>query len=170
MPDKSNNPGSFWQEVKRRKVFRVVAMYAGAAYIIVELVSNVSEPLKLPEWFGTMVIILLAIGFPVVAILSWIFDITPEGIQKTEPSYNTKEIRQERRRLRVSDIVIAVLLVIVIILAYPRIFKKNLFPSTKVPSIGVLYLKNLGNEEDEYFSYGITEDIIIDLKIHLLGN
>ena len=164
MPEQSNNPINFWGELKRRKVFRVIVMYAGAAYIIIELVNNIAEPLHLPDWTATLVILLLIIGFPVIAILSWIFDITPEGIHKTEPANIAKEIRQERRRLRVSDIVIAVLLVIVIILAYPRIFKRNLFPSTNVPSIGVLYLKNLGNEEDEYFSYGITEDIIIDLS------
>ena len=75
MPEQSNNPLNFWQELKRRKVFRVIVMYAGAAYIIIELVNNVAEPLHLPDWTATLVILLLIIGFPIVAILSWIFGI-----------------------------------------------------------------------------------------------
>ena len=84
MPDKSNNPFQFWEELKRRKVFRVLAMYAGAAYIIIELVNNVAEPLHLHDWTATFTILLLVIGLPVVIILAWIFDITPEGVKKTD--------------------------------------------------------------------------------------
>ena len=51
-------------------------MYAGAAYIIIELVNNVAEPLHLPDWTATFTILLLVIGLPVVIILAWIFDIT----------------------------------------------------------------------------------------------
>ena len=46
MPEKPNKLSQFWQELKRRKVFRVVAMYAGVAYIIIELVNNVAEPVE----------------------------------------------------------------------------------------------------------------------------
>ena len=95
---------------------------------LIELVNNVAEPLHLPEWTATLVILLLIIGFPVVAILSWIFDITPEGLKKTESAKVAREkVHSEpvNRKLRVSDIIIAVLLVAVIILAYPRIFKRD---------------------------------------------
>ncbi len=73
----------FWLELKRRKVFRVIALYAGAAFVIIEVTNNVVEPLGLPAWVPTLVILLLIIGFPVIAILSWIFDLTPEGVKKT---------------------------------------------------------------------------------------
>ena len=83
MPNKLSR---FWQELKRRKVIHVITVYAGAAFVIIELVSNITEPLTLPEWTPTLVIILLAIGFPIVIIVSWIYDIHPdEGIVKTEP-------------------------------------------------------------------------------------
>ena len=74
----------FWQELKRRKVIKTLAMYAGAAYVLIELANNVVDPLQLPVWTPRLVIMLIVIGFPVVAVLSWIFDITPEGIKKTE--------------------------------------------------------------------------------------
>ncbi len=86
MSPKPNKLSQFWQELKRRKVIKVIAMYAGAAYILIELANNVVEPLNLPDWAPRLVILIVIIGFPVVAILSWIFDITPDGIKKTEPS------------------------------------------------------------------------------------
>ena len=131
MPDKPNNPFQFWQELKRRKVIRVIAMYVAAAYVIIELSNNVVEPLSLPAWTSTMIIVLLVIGFPFAVIFSWIFDITPEGVKKTESIEVTKEqeslLVPVKRRLRVSDFIIAVLVVVVVILAYPKIFKKDKF-------------------------------------------
>ncbi len=118
MPGKPSNLIQFWQELKRRKVVRVIAMYAGAAYIIIELVSNITEPLHLPGWTTTLVILLLAIGFPITAILSWIFDVTPEGLKKTEPIKLVKEkesaTKLVKRKLRASDVIIAVLVVTVV--------------------------------------------------------
>jgi hypothetical protein len=63
-----NKLSQFWQELKRRNVVRVVTVYAGAAFVIIELINNVYEPLRLPEWTPTLVIVLLAIGFPIVII------------------------------------------------------------------------------------------------------
>jgi class 3 adenylate cyclase/Tfp pilus assembly protein PilF len=92
-------PGSgirhFWEEAKRRNVVRVIAMYAGAAYVIIELVNNVVNPLSLPQWLPTVVILLLIVGFPVTAILSWIFDLTPEGIKKTKPAIEIEAVERE---------------------------------------------------------------------------
>jgi len=50
MPGKPNHPLNFWQELKRRKVVRVITVYAATAYVIIELVSNIEEPLQLPDW------------------------------------------------------------------------------------------------------------------------
>lgn len=72
---------SFLREMKQRKVFRVAAMYAVVAWLLIEVVTTVKDPLILPAWADTFVIILLAIGFPVALILSWAFDVTPEGIK-----------------------------------------------------------------------------------------
>lgn len=79
---------SFLREIRRRKVFQVAAMYAVVAWVLIEIITTVEEPLNLPAWADTFVIVLLAIGFPVALILSWAFDVTPEGIKparKTEP-------------------------------------------------------------------------------------
>jgi len=72
---------SMFQEFKRRKVFQVAAVYAVVAWLLIQVVDVVSEPLKLPGWFATVVIVLLGIGFPIAVILAWAFDLTPQGIR-----------------------------------------------------------------------------------------
>jgi len=62
----------FWQELKRQNVIKVIAMYAGAAYVLIELVNNVVEPLNLPDWTPRLIIIIALVGFPIMVILSWI--------------------------------------------------------------------------------------------------
>ena len=112
MSDKSNRLLRFWNELKRRKVIKVIAMYAATAFIILEVVDIVAPSLGLPNWTLNLVIVFLCIGFPISVIFSWIFDITPEGLTKTEPA---KIVREEEsppvpanRRLKPSDAIIAV--------------------------------------------------------------
>ena len=83
MPEKSNNPLNFWQELKRRKVVRVMIGYAASAFIVLEAVDIIFPRMGLPDWTVTLVIFLLIIGFIFSIILSWIFDITPDGLRKT---------------------------------------------------------------------------------------
>jgi len=72
---------SLWTELQRRRVFRVAAVYAVTAWLLIQIVISVEEPLSLPGWIDTFVIVVLAIGFPVAVILSWAFDVTPEGVR-----------------------------------------------------------------------------------------
>ena len=66
-------------------------MYATTAFIIMEAGDIVLPRLSIPDWTVTFIIILLIVGFPIAIILSWIFDVTPEGIGKTEPVHVAKE-------------------------------------------------------------------------------
>jgi serine/threonine-protein kinase len=74
---------SFLGEIKRRKVFQVAAVYAVVAWLLVQIVATVEAPLNLPDWFATVVIVALAVGFPIALILAWAFDVTPQGLQAT---------------------------------------------------------------------------------------
>ena len=78
MPTNHNRLSQFWQELKRRKVVRVITVYAAAAFVINELVNNLYETLNLPEWTPRLVILLVLMGFPIVVISSWLFDIISE--------------------------------------------------------------------------------------------
>ena len=68
-------------EIKRRKVFQVAAVYAVVAWLIIQIIDVVGEPLNLPGWIDAVVIVLLAVGFPIAVILAWAFDLTPQGIK-----------------------------------------------------------------------------------------
>ena len=68
---------NFWQELKRRKVIRVIIGYAAAAYVLLELTSIVAEPLGLPVWTINPVLVLLCIGFIISVVVSWLYDSRP---------------------------------------------------------------------------------------------
>jgi TolB-like protein/Flp pilus assembly protein TadD len=70
-------------ELNRRKVLRTVGAYAVAVFVVLQLMDAAVEPLRLPDWLPTLVVIVLILGFPLVFILAWQLDITPEGIKKT---------------------------------------------------------------------------------------
>ncbi len=130
MPEKIGKIEKFWQELKRRKTARVIVVYAATAFIILQLTDILTPALLLPAWTTTMVILFLSFGFPIVIIFSWVFDITPEGIKKTKSTsavkhQTVKHSEPVKRKLRTEDIVVAVLILLVIILAYPKIFNTD---------------------------------------------
>jgi len=73
---------SFLGEIKRRKVFQVAVVYAVMAWLIIQVIDVINDPLKLPGWLDTVVIVLLAVGFPIAIVLAWAFDLTPRGIER----------------------------------------------------------------------------------------
>ena len=81
----AENPFNFWNELKRRRVIRVIPVYAAAAFVLLELVDIIAEPFGLPDWTLRFVFVLLCIGLVISVIFSWVYDITPEGVKKTRP-------------------------------------------------------------------------------------
>src|SRR5438132_6895368 len=73
----------FFEEVQRRKVYRVAAAYVIVAGGIIQLASAAFPAWELPNWALRLVIVLLLIGFPIALILAWAFDVTPQGIKTT---------------------------------------------------------------------------------------
>ena len=167
MPRNPKKLSLFWQELKRRKVVRVSIGDLASSYVLLELTSIIAGPWGLPGWTINFVSVLLIIGFFVTVIISWIFDVTPEGIKKTE---SAKAARGKsgnlpvKRKLMVSDAIIGVLLVAVIVLAYPRIFKKDKFENIRDNdgkiSIAVMPFENLtGDTAMNYFQRGLSSII-----------
>jgi len=70
-------------ELNRRKVLRTVGAYAVAVFVVLQLMDTAAEPLRLPEWLPTLVVIVLILGFPLVFILAWQYQVTPAGVRKT---------------------------------------------------------------------------------------
>src|SRR5690606_10499105 len=73
-------------ELTRRKVLSSVGAYAVAVFVLLQLMDAAVDPLRLPDWLPTIVVIILILGFPVVFLLAWEFELTSEGIKKARPA------------------------------------------------------------------------------------
>ena len=164
-----NRLSQFWQELKRRKVIKVIAMYAATAFIIMEAADIMLPRLGLPDWTITLVIILLIIGFPIAIVLSWIFDLTSEGIKRTvtikDASKPISPKISAKRGLKISDVVIAVLIIIVGILAFPRIFPNKASLNAMTRNVSVI--NEFGEKENRRV---FKEDYVTNLAIFPFKN
>ncbi|HEY5622422.1 MAG TPA: hypothetical protein VIV14_01590 [Gammaproteobacteria bacterium] len=159
---------SFLGEIKRRKVFQVATVYLIVAWLIMQVVDVINEPLSLPDWFDTVVILLLAIGFPIAAILSWAFDLTPAGIERTGPASPADRTTKPKAN-KLNYAIIAVLLLALAFVAFERYVPRT---ATETPagtadrrSIAVLPLENLSPDPDNaYFADGIHDDLLTQLS------
>ena len=150
----------------------MITVYAGAAFVIIELINNVTEPLRLPDWTPTLVIILLLIGFPIAVIFSWVYDIHPEGgIVKTAPVDNVmhENILKSSNSWKIASYIsFFVIVAMVCILLYPKIFKpdslRELRDEEGMISLAVLPFDNLtGDSSLYYWQNGISEYLINSL-------
>ena len=78
------NPKQFFVELKRRNVYKVAIAYAVVAWLLMQVASQIFPFFEIPNWAVRLVVLLLVIGFPVALILAWAFELTPEGIKRTE--------------------------------------------------------------------------------------
>src|SRR5947207_10882731 len=148
----------FFEEVKRRKVYRVAVAYVIAAGGIIQLASAAFPAWELPNWALRLVIVSLLIGFPIALILAWAFDVTPQGI-KTTPTIAMPGTHRRRN-------VIMLVATGVIISAAAGFFLLPRAVARKIDkSIAVLPFQNLSYEkENAYFADGMQDDILTNLS------
>lgn len=167
MPGKSSNLGQFWQELKRRKVLRVITVYAAVAFVILQLVEILAPSLRLPEWTMNLILVLLIVGFIIAVILSWIYDIHPEGgIVKTEPGDKVKadDISKSSKGWKITSYISFVVIIAIILIAVIKPFSS--FGRAKDLTIMVLPLLNDSpGEGDDYIVNGLMEEILNKLTL-----
>src|ERR687892_2652959 len=78
------NPKIFFGELKRRNVYKVAVAYAIVGWLLVQIATQVFPFLEIPNWIVRLVIALVATGFPIALVIAWAFELTPEGIKRTE--------------------------------------------------------------------------------------
>ena len=149
----------FFEEVKRRKVYRVAVAYVIAAGGIIQLGSAAFPAWELPNWALRLVIVLLLVGFPIALILAWAFDVTPQGIRATP------DVAVPRTHRRRNVIMLVATGVIVSAIAgfflLPRISSAHKIDK----SIAVLPFENLSDDkENAYFADGIQDDVLTNLS------
>jgi len=177
---------NFLSELKRRNVFKVATIYVVVSWLILQLATIILPVFEIPLWASRLVVVLLALGFPVTLIMAWAFDLTPEGIE-----WDSK-VGKKHVHTHAWDWILGVLLVVAIGLIVNSEIRHwqepssqladratpatddadSIRPDTSTVSIAVLPFVNMsGDPENEYFSDGMSEEIlnllakIPDLKV-----
>src|SRR6266576_840931 len=148
----------FFEELQRRKVYRVAAAYIIAAGFIIQIGSAVFPAWELPNWTLRLVVVLLLIGFPIALILSWAYDVTAEGIRAT-PAVSAPGTHRRRN-------LILLVATGVIVSAAAGFFLLPRASARKIDKfIAVLPFQNMSDEkENAYFADGIQDDILTNLS------
>jgi TolB-like protein/tetratricopeptide (TPR) repeat protein len=157
------NPKSFFSELKRRNVYKVAIAYAVVAWLLMQVASQIFPFFEIPNWAVRLVVLLLIIGFPVALILAWAFELTPEGLKRTEVA---DELPKKTARSHAWIYVVIVAGAIAAALFFfGRYTGSKQSSKTPEKSIAVLPFENASNEPNrEYLSEGISEALINSLS------
>ncbi len=166
-----NNKPSFFSELKRRNVYKMAIAYAVVAWLLIQIATQVFPFFEIPNWAVQLVVVALLIGFPVALVLSWAFEITPEGIKRAEEVAPNESIARRTGRkmvgLTVALAAIAAGLFVFPLLRPGATTKEALTTSSAaIPekSIAVLPFENLSEEKSNaYFVDGIQDEILTRL-------
>jgi TolB-like protein/tetratricopeptide (TPR) repeat protein len=162
-------------ELQRRNVIRVGIAYAVASWVLMQFVDVITPIFELPDWAPKLIILLLAVGLVPALIFSWVFEITPEGLKKDSEISRAESIANKTGK-KLDYIIIGTLAVAVVLLLLDRQFNRgvdeptvtiadtNVVAEDVQKSIAVLPFVNMSSDaEQEYFSDGITEEILNSL-------
>ena len=167
------NPRNFFAELKRRNVYKVAVAYAVVAWLLIQIATQVFPFFEIPNWAVRLVVLLIAIGFPIALVLAWAYELTPEGIKRVEDVAPNESLARRTGR-KLDFLIIAVLLLVIGGLVYQRLHPERATVTSPVPdkSIAVLPFENLSSDkENAYFADGIQDEIltklasIADLKV-----
>lgn len=158
------NLKKFIAELKRRNVFKVATAYAIVGWLIIQIVTAIDEPLSLPDWFDTTIIILVFIGFPIALVIAWAFELTPDGVKKSTEVDNIQSVTASTGK-KLNRLIIGVLALAVVFLLINRVFyaesTSNEDEISEMASIAVLPFADMSPKSDqEYFSDGLSEELL----------
>ena len=151
MPDLAARLRTTFSEFRRRRVFRVAAVYLFVGWLLVQVADATFEPLGLPAWAPRLLIVLLALGFVLACALAWIYDVQPHGIERTPALPDPNEPAERTVGRRATD------------LAAPVSDPPPALATTPVPdaSVAILPFADLSEAHDQdYFCDGLAEEIL----------
>jgi TolB-like protein/lipoprotein NlpI len=167
------NMRNFVAELKRRNVYKVALAYAVIAWLLMQIASQIFPFFDIPNWAVRLVVLILILGFPVALVLAWAFELTPEGIKRTEFADELpKKSSCNRMWLYVVMIAGAISVGLFFLGRYTAPTKLSASANAAAKSIAVLPFENLSEDKaNAYFADGIQEEIltrlakIADLKV-----
>ncbi len=156
---------NFFEELKRRNVFRVAGAYAVGGWVLAQAAALLEGAYALPAWTDTAVVTILLVGFPLAIALAWFFELTPQGLRLTRTVPTEESITQKTGRKL--DIAILVGLAFVVVMLGVNAFtgRSSTSGGTSLgSSIAVLPFVDMSPQKDqEYFSDGVTEELLNSL-------
>ncbi|MDH4031212.1 MAG: hypothetical protein OEU49_10215, partial [Chromatiales bacterium] len=177
---------SFFEELNRRNVVKVAVLYIVASWLILQVADVLSSLLPVPEWTGSLVFIFLALGFPLVMIFSWVYELTPEGLKREREVDRSQSTTHQTGR-KINVLIVALLVLTIGVVAMDRLIPETppevemtdadgagqtgaIDPTAAghvapLPapgnSVAVLPFVNMSSDaEQEYFSDGLSEELL----------
>jgi TolB-like protein/Tfp pilus assembly protein PilF len=163
---------SFFAELKRRNVYKVAVAYAVVGWLIAQIATQIFPFLEIPNWVVRLVIVLIAIGFPIALVIAWAFEATPAGIKRTEDA-DAMPAAGQKKHAWIFVVFVGAALSISLFFIGRYIGRNNAgAPELPAKSIAVLPFDNLSRDPDNaYFAEGVQDEIltrlakVADLKV-----
>ena len=165
---------SFFSELKRRNVYKVAVAYAVVGWLLAQIATQIFPFLEIPNWVVRLVIVLIAIGFPIALVIAWAFEATPEGIKRTEVADATHEHSRGKAWIYIVIIGAGISVALFFLGRYSTGSKATTAVSNELfaKSIAVLPFDNLSRDPDNaFFAEGVQDEIltrlakVADLKV-----
>lgn len=153
------------EELKRRNVLKAGLAYIVGSWIVIQVLSIIIPAIEAPDYIMKLVLVLLAIGFPIWVVFAWVYEITPDGLRRTKEVKPEESIRiHTNNRLNhviLGALIIAIGLIIYDVLTESPVNNSSITASKDDKSIAVLAFVDMSPDKDqEYFSDGISEEIL----------
>ena len=162
--------GRFFDELKRRHVYRVAIAYGVVAWLLVQIATQVFPFFEIPNWVVRLVVLITILGFPAAVIIAWAFEMTPEGLKRADEVRSNEDVpRWSTRKFAALVVTIAIIAAgvpLVHLLRTKPAFLSRVSAASALSekSIAVLPLINEGGgPNEEYFSDGLSEELIAAL-------
>jgi TolB-like protein/Tfp pilus assembly protein PilF len=158
--------GKFFSELKRRNVYKVAVAYAIAGWAFAQGIAQVFPVFGVPNWVVQLIVLLIVIGFPIALVLAWAFELTAEGIKRTETADAMPETTRRKKYVWIYVVVIGAVLSIGLFFLgrYSAAPTQNAVAEASAKSIAVLPFENLSDDkQNTYFADGVQDQILTNL-------